>query len=168
MQKMKDEEGDEALLRPTFSVKELGEAADAAKKKPKKVEVVMTKEGVKRTITMDEVKAHNTEAEPWFIVNGEVYDGTACVAFFFLAALETIADVWARRFLEKHPGGPESITLNAGEDASEDFMAIHSIDAKKQLADFVSPILRSALGLVGLMSDAAHWNAGGCGRQGRG
>jgi nitrate reductase (NAD(P)H) len=39
-------------------------------------------------------------------------------------------------FLKDHPGGSHSITLVAGEDATEEFMAIHSSDAKKQLADF--------------------------------
>jgi nitrate reductase (NAD(P)H) len=39
-------------------------------------------------------------------------------------------------FLEQHPGGVHSITLVAGEDATEDFIAIHSSDAKKQLANF--------------------------------
>ncbi|GAA5820479.1 hypothetical protein JCM3770_005542 [Rhodotorula araucariae] len=78
--------------------------------------VVMTKPGVTRRITLDELKAHNTESEPWFVVNGEVYDGTP--------------------FLKDHPGGAESITLVAGEDASEDFLAVHSTDARKRLADF--------------------------------
>jgi len=39
-------------------------------------------------------------------------------------------------FLKDHPGGSQSITLVAGEDATEEFMAIHSSDAKKQLVDF--------------------------------
>lgn len=39
-------------------------------------------------------------------------------------------------FLDKHPGGAQSITIVAGDDATEDFLAIHSSDAKKQLADF--------------------------------
>ncbi|GAA5913630.1 uncharacterized protein JCM6883_004028 [Sporobolomyces salmoneus] len=83
----------------------------------KKPQVVMTKPGVDRKITMDEVRAQGSSEEtPWFIVHGEVYDGTG--------------------FLKDHPGGGESITLVAGEDASEDFMAIHSIDAKLRLADF--------------------------------
>lgn len=72
----------------------------------KKVEVVMTKKGVDRKITMEEVEAHSSEAEPWFVVDGEVYDGTG--------------------FLKKHPGGAESITIVAGQDATEDFHAIHS------------------------------------------
>ncbi|KAM0788181.1 hypothetical protein ACM66B_001341 [Microbotryomycetes sp. NB124-2] len=78
--------------------------------------VSMVNPEVKRRITIEELRAHNKEDEPWFAVNGEVYDGTA--------------------FLSGHPGGAESITLVAGEDASEDFMAIHSIDAKKQLAAY--------------------------------
>lgn len=76
----------------------------------------MTKPGVDRKITRAELVAHSKEDEPWFVVDGEVYDGTG--------------------FLKDHPGGSESITLVAGEDATEDFMAIHSIDAKLRLADF--------------------------------
>ncbi|GAA5945437.1 hypothetical protein JCM1841_001510, partial [Sporobolomyces salmonicolor] len=85
----------------------------AVAEKPK---IVMTKEGVDRKITSAELMAHNKEEEPWFVVNGEVYDGTG--------------------FLKDHPGGAESITLVAGEDASEDFMAIHSLAAKLRLAEF--------------------------------
>ncbi|GAC93273.1 nitrate reductase [Pseudozyma hubeiensis SY62] len=54
--------------------------------------------------------------EPWFVVHGHVYDGTG--------------------FLKDHPGGDQSIRLVAGEDATEDFMAIHSMDAKKMLRDY--------------------------------
>lgn len=133
----------EDILKPVFDVSKLNKNAEA-KPKPKKKEVVMTKEGVNRKITLAELKAHNKEEEPWFVVNGQVYDGTA--------------------FLPKHPGGagewlvfatslfsidllkrtrPESITLVAGEDASEDFMAIHSPDAKAQLAEVcVQPVRR--------------------------
>jgi nitrate reductase (NAD(P)H) len=43
----------------------------------KKPQVVMTKAGVDRRITMAEVRAQGaTEEAPWFIVHGEVYDGT--------------------------------------------------------------------------------------------
>lgn len=38
--------------------------------------------------------------------------------------------------MNDHPGGAQSIEIVAGEDATEDFMAIHSSDAKRQLADF--------------------------------
>ena len=48
-------------------------------------------------------------------------------------------------YLEQHPGGASSITLVAGEDASEDFMAIHSSDAKRQLAKFhVGTLVRAS------------------------
>lgn len=53
---------------------------------------------------------------PWFVVEGHVYDGTG--------------------FLTSHPGGEQSIRLAAGEDATEDFLAIHSMDAKKLLKDY--------------------------------
>jgi nitrate reductase (NAD(P)H) len=51
--------------------------------------------------------------------------------------LHIVAQVYeGTSFLAAHPGGGESITLVAGEDASEDFMAIHSSDAKRQLVQF--------------------------------
>ena len=100
-------------LRPQFAA-----GVDSLKSQAKKIitPIDMRKPGISKTITMAEVESHGTEAEPWFIVNGEVYDGTA--------------------FLKGHPGGPESITLVAGEDASMEFMSIHSSDAKKQLIEF--------------------------------
>lgn len=48
-------------------------------------------------------------------MNGEVYDGTT--------------------YLKDHPGGADSILLMAGEDATDDFVAIHSMDATAKLAD---------------------------------
>lgn len=42
----------------------------------------------------------------------------------------------ATTYLNDHPGGPQSITLVAGGDATEDFMAIHSSDAKRKLAEY--------------------------------
>lgn len=56
-------------------------------------------------------------------------------------------------FLKDHPGGSQSITLVAGEDASEDFMAIHSSDAKKQLADFHIGTLVGELALKEIEDD---------------
>jgi nitrate reductase (NAD(P)H) len=67
-------------------------------------EIKMTKEGVNKTVTIDELRKHDKEEEPWFIINGEVYDGTP--------------------FLEGHPGGSSSITSAAGLDTSDEFMAI--------------------------------------------
>ncbi|KAI1176934.1 nitrate reductase [Nemania sp. FL0916] len=79
-------------------------------------EICMTNRKVSRTITLDELKNHSGESEPWFVIHGEVYDGT--------------------QFLEEHPGGPTSITGAAGQDASEDFLAIHSENAKAMLVDY--------------------------------
>ena len=100
-------------LRPIFTAKDTEVKAQAKKEV---AQIDMRKAGVDRKVTMAEVEAHNTEHEPWFVVNGEVYDGTS--------------------YLTTHPGGAESITLVAGEDASTEFMSIHSSDAKKQLVQF--------------------------------
>lgn len=64
----------------------------------------MKKDGVNRQINLQELKANSTSEKPWFVVNGEVYDGTG--------------------FLEGHPGGAISITSSAGLDVSEEFLAI--------------------------------------------
>ncbi|KAG9236186.1 putative nitrate reductase [Amylocarpus encephaloides] len=70
----------------------------------KKSEVKMTKDGLTNIIPLDDFKKHDGDADPWFVVNGEVYDGTA--------------------FLENHPGGATSIAGAAGQDASDEFMGI--------------------------------------------
>jgi len=113
MQRKKD--AGEDFLHPTFETEPADAARPIAHVKPI-ADVSMVKEGVTRVITRAELEAHNKAEEPWFAVNGQVYDGTA--------------------FLKGHPGGGESIQLVAGEDASEDFMAIHSSDAKLQLRDY--------------------------------
>lgn len=48
-------------------------------------EVKMTKDGVQKSVSIDELRKHDTESCPWFVVNGEVYDGAT--------------------FLKEHPGG---------------------------------------------------------------
>jgi nitrate reductase (NAD(P)H) len=67
-------------------------------------EIKMVKDGVDRKISIDELRKHDGDSEPWFVVNGEVYDGT--------------------KFLEAHPGGATSIIGAAGQDATDEFMAI--------------------------------------------
>lgn len=69
-------------------------------------DIVMTSADVKREITLEDVKSHDGEREPWFVLNGEVYDGT--------------------KFLDEHPGGATSIVGAAGLDATEEFMAIRT------------------------------------------
>ncbi|KAI2618796.1 hypothetical protein GGR54DRAFT_142987 [Hypoxylon sp. NC1633] len=92
-----------------------GEEENTSKEEPAK-EICMVNKKVGRTITADELKKHDEEAEPWFVVNGEVYDGTM--------------------FLEGHPGGSASIVGAAGQDATEEFLAIHSENAKAMLVDY--------------------------------
>jgi nitrate reductase (NAD(P)H) len=70
----------------------------------------------KKIFTMEEVRKHNTEEDCWIIVNNRVYD--------------------ASEYLELHPGGIDSILINSGEDASEDFVAIHSMKATKMLEKY--------------------------------
>lgn len=92
-----------------------GEEADPVAAEPPK-EIKMTKDGVDRVISIDELRKHDTAEEPWFVVNGEVYDGTA--------------------FLEGHPGGAQSIISAAGLDSTDEFMAIHSETAKAMMPTY--------------------------------
>jgi len=68
--------------------------------------------------TEEEVAQHNSEEDCWIIVKGKVYDTNA--------------------YLKEglHPGGNASITMNAGEDTTEDFEAVHSAKAWKQLEPY--------------------------------
>ncbi|KAG0155002.1 hypothetical protein PDIDSM_575 [Penicillium digitatum] len=79
-------------------------------------EINMKKDGVNRKIDLQELKATRSREKPWFVVNGEVYDGTG--------------------FLEGHPGGAISMTSSAGLDVSEDFLEIHSETAKAMMPDY--------------------------------
>ncbi|KIJ61879.1 hypothetical protein HYDPIDRAFT_95803 [Hydnomerulius pinastri MD-312] len=103
----------EDVTRPTFGASE--STAKSNPPKPMVEEIPLTKPGVNRKITAEELKNQDRQ-KPWFVVNGEVYDGTA--------------------FLNEHPGGGDSILLVAGEDASEDFFAIHSAEGKVKLAEY--------------------------------
>ncbi|KAJ6335617.1 hypothetical protein OIU77_025552 [Salix suchowensis] len=69
-----------------------------------------------KAFSMAEVKKHNSAESAWIIVHGHVYDCT--------------------RFLKNHPGGTDSILINAGTDCTEEFDAIHSDKAKKMLEDY--------------------------------
>jgi len=71
-------------------------------------EIVMVKAGLHRTITLDELRKHDGEDSLWFVVGGEVYDGTP--------------------FLEAHPGGKQSIVSAAALDSTDEFMAIRKSD----------------------------------------
>jgi len=68
------------------------------------------------------VEKHDSREDVWFVHDGKVYDGT--------------------KFLSAHPGGAESILMVGGQDATEEFNAIHSSKAKGMLADYM-------IGLIG-------------------
>ena len=72
-------------------------------------------DGVRR-ITMAEVEQHSSDNDVWIVVKDKVYDATP--------------------FLDKHPGGSASITMNAGQDTTDDFTAVHSAKAWKDLEEF--------------------------------
>ena len=69
-----------------------------------------------KVYSMSEVSKHNSAESAWIIVHGHIYDCT--------------------RFLKDHPGGADSILINAGTDCTEEFEAIHSNKAKKMLEDY--------------------------------
>ncbi|OWM90190.1 hypothetical protein CDL15_Pgr006511 [Punica granatum] len=69
-----------------------------------------------KTFSVSEVKSHNSADSAWIIVHGHVYDCT--------------------HFLKDHPGGADSILINAGTDCTEEFDAIHSDKAKKLLEQY--------------------------------
>lgn len=69
-----------------------------------------------KTYTMKEIEKQNSEDSAWIVVDNHVYDCTP--------------------FLDDHPGGAASIVMNAGEDATEEFVAIHSDKARTMLEDY--------------------------------
>ncbi|KAL9103990.1 MAG: hypothetical protein Q9163_001010 [Psora crenata] len=92
-----------------------GEKEELSSHEPS-IEVTMTKDGLKNEITIEELRKHDNDADPWFVVNGEVYSGTS--------------------FLKEHPGGAQSIISAAGLDTSDEFMAIHSETAKAMMPQY--------------------------------
>lgn len=90
----------------------------AAQSQQSTQDVLLNPERVHTIISVADFAQHSDGLgpSPWFVVNGHVYDGTG--------------------FLKDHPGGDQSIRLIAGEDATDDFMAIHSLDAKKLMPQF--------------------------------
>lgn len=106
MERVKKSGGD--LLNGTWGEGVQGEEPHAPE--PVK-EINMKNVDVSRQINLQELKANSTSDKPWFVVNGEVYDGTG--------------------FLDGHPGGAISITSSAGLDVSEDFLAIRGFPVSR-------------------------------------
>lgn len=67
-------------------------------------------------LTIEDVLKHDKEDDCWIIVENKVFDVTT--------------------FLKEHPGGAESITMNAGADCTEEFNAIHSTKAHDMLKNW--------------------------------
>ncbi|KFX98013.1 hypothetical protein V490_02496 [Pseudogymnoascus sp. VKM F-3557] len=111
MERVKKEGGD--LTNGSWGQRSNGEAPKA----PTIVEEIdMRAKGLNKSIDIEELKKHSGPKSPWFVVNGEVYDGT--------------------RFLDGHPGGAQSIISAAAMDVSEEFLAIHSETAKAMMSDY--------------------------------
>merc|ERR1719401_2987980 len=87
--------------------------------------------------TLEEVAKHNTKADCWVVVNGEVLDVT--------------------KFLSEHPGGELAILTFAGRDASEEFNMIHPPDVIPKYAP------DAVIGVVGVAGAAPAAAAGGGG-----
>ncbi|KAF5560578.1 nitrate reductase [Fusarium napiforme] len=113
MERVKEAGGN--LTNGYWGEKAPGEVQEVVIKEPEK-QICMTNPRINRRITMEELKAHSGEEDPWFVVKGEVYDGTP--------------------YLSGHPGGAASIFGAAGQDATEEFMAIHSENAKAMLPTY--------------------------------
>ncbi|KAL7569944.1 hypothetical protein ACA910_008604 [Epithemia clementina (nom. ined.)] len=69
-----------------------------------------------RKISYEEVQQNRSEESCWIIIKDKVYDCT--------------------EYLDLHPGGIASIVINAGDDATEEFFAIHSLSAAKILEKY--------------------------------
>ncbi|CAN6299375.1 unnamed protein product [Urochloa humidicola] len=67
--------------------------------------------------TMSEVRQHVSRDSAWIVVHGHVYDCTP--------------------YLKDHPGGADSILINAGTDCTDEFDAIHSDKARTLLAAYL-------------------------------
>ena len=100
-------------------------ASQAAAIRPTKAgKLVQSTEEWLAGISMEEVKKHDNEKSCWFVVKGNVYDGTP--------------------YLQDHPGGASSILLAGGLEATEDFEAVHSTRAWEMLKDYYIGPLKAA------------------------
>nr|AAF28059.1 nitrate reductase [Wickerhamomyces anomalus] len=116
MDRVKKEGGD--ILNPNYGER-VANGEQEEERKPyvdEELQMILNPDKVNIIITKEQLAQHSNEQDPWFIVKGHVFDGTP--------------------FLQEHPGGAQSITMVAGEDATEDFMAIHSDNSKRMLQKF--------------------------------
>ncbi|ORX83907.1 nitrate reductase [Basidiobolus meristosporus CBS 931.73] len=78
--------------------------------------------GGEKSYSHNEIKEHNKPDDCWVLINEQVYDVT--------------------KFIAMHPGGRNSIEINAGSDCTEDFESIHSSNAHNVLHTFYIGELR--------------------------
>ncbi|KAK4236637.1 nitrate reductase [NADPH] [Achaetomium macrosporum] len=136
MERVKKEGGN--ITNGFWGEKTAGEDATPVQEEPAK-EISMVDEKATRKITVDELRQHDGEDQPWFVVNGQVYDGT--------------------KFLEGHPGGAASIINAAGQDVSEEFLAIHSENAKAMMPTYHIGTLDVSAAPSSSLSDSAAEDA---------
>eukprot|EP01087_Luapelamoeba_hula_P000145 TRINITY_DN10089_c0_g2_i1.p1 TRINITY_DN10089_c0_g2~~TRINITY_DN10089_c0_g2_i1.p1 ORF type:complete len:458 (-),score=57.87 TRINITY_DN10089_c0_g2_i1:81-1454(-) len=77
-----------------------------------------------REFTWDELRKHNTAEDAYLAVRGKVYDVTG--------------------WMDKHPGGREVLTLNAGRDATQLFEAYHPLTVTAVLSKYEIGTLKSS------------------------
>jgi nitrate reductase (NAD(P)H) len=85
-------------------------------------QISMVQKDLKNFITIEDLRKHDNKDSPWFVVDGEVYDGT--------------------KFLKGHPGGATSIISAAGVDSTDEFMAIRMLSP--QFSNMFSNWLQTA------------------------
>ena len=96
--------------------------SDSTRRKPvvdTDLQLISNPEKMKVIITKEEFDKHgknilDSNLNPWFLVKGLVFDGSS--------------------FLDDPPGGAEALLGVTGADATDQFMSIHSDDAKRMLA----------------------------------
>ncbi|KAK9765308.1 Nitrate reductase [NADH] 1 [Basidiobolus ranarum] len=77
---------------------------------------IKTTPKVGKAYTQEEVNKHNKPDDCWIIVKEGVYNVTD--------------------FIKLHPGGADSIIINAGGDCTEDFVSVHSTNAHNRLKKY--------------------------------
>ncbi|KAJ7512731.1 hypothetical protein B0H11DRAFT_1787386 [Mycena galericulata] len=138
MQRVKEEGGD--LTNGFWGERTAGTDEETKRARQLVKEIPMTKQGLDRKITIDELRNHSGDKNPWFVVDGEVYDGT--------------------KFLDEHPGGAQSIVGAAATDATDDFVAIHSETAKAMMPKYhvgtLDAVARELLSADGELQEKAQ------------
>ena len=117
MERVKKEGGN---LTNGFWGEKVGAEDDTAAEEEPAKEIKLTKDGVDRIVSLEEFRQHETDDAPWFVVNGQVFDGS--------------------KFLEGHPGGATSIIGAAGQDVTEEFMTIRKLYSAPAPSPPISPL----------------------------